>query len=83
MTLATYLIAMGHAPTLRNHGESKSGYPIGAWEFENNQTLKGAVNGYNEGLAKVEPKMFHNTLTSTRRSLFKFLGIGVTDAASD
>ena len=82
MTLATYLIMKKYTYNLVRHGKSKSGYPIGAWVFPNGDQLKADISLYDQGLAKVDPKSFHRSLTTTRRELFSELGIGGARAAS-
>lgn len=82
LTLATYLIINGYEPTLVGDGESGQGKAIGAWEFsdldemEAGETLDVLVKEYSNGAARVEPRKFHDCLTTTRRSLFRFLDEG-------
>lgn len=73
LTLATYLISRGIEPQMIVDGHSQRGDAIGAWRFPDTELTRKCVQLFVTGDARVDPKEFHTTLTSTRRSLFTFL----------
>lgn len=75
LTLAAYLIMVGHKPTMEKRGETSKGYPIGGWAFDSTPELERQVLEYNQGKVQVEPRDFHNALSNTRSRLLDFLGI--------
>lgn len=73
LTEAAFLIGRGHEPRLVRKGRGAKGQMIGAWVFKFTETLNGDIRMFDQRLAKVEPKAFHNTLSQTRRELVRFL----------
>lgn len=77
LPLAAYLVVQGFTPDhlVRTDG-GRPGHPQGGWVFKETPALCDVVEEFNNGDALVEPQEFQRVLNSTRRDLFKYLGIG-------
>lgn len=77
LTLAALLIMNGHTPDLeRSAGEVRPGHPQGSWLFEETDNVRTLVEHYQNDEARVEPQQFYQVVNTTRRKMFKHLGIG-------
>ncbi len=80
LAMATYLIMQGHTASMEQVseaiGQERPNHPQGAWVFDATPELAEQVEAFNEGEARVEPSAFQAQLNTTRRAMFKFLGMG-------
>lgn len=76
LVLATFLQTEGCEATLFKQGEKANGYPIGGWDFPEDQRLKELLKEFKDKKGKTEPKEFHDRLNKVREEMFDYLGIG-------
>lgn len=78
LSLAAYLVGLGYTPTHEVASDGgTSGHPQGAWVFDSEDgNIVDHVTQFEAGTATVDPAKYHVTINTTRRDMFKFLGLG-------